>query len=160
MSGSSLGIKEQLVNHLEGGQAFMPLEEMMKKIPFFELGKRTANLPYSFYEIFFHIRFTQKDILDYCSQIDYSAPGWPDNYWPDTQAPKDEAAWESLKKNYFAEREALKDHILSPKNELSDHVPSSQDHNFFREIMLVIEHTSYHSGQLLILLRHLGLHTS
>lgn len=157
---TSIGLKEQLVRHLKGGEAFMPIEEMLKKIPFSELGKRPAGLPYSFYELFSHIRFTQKDILDYCTKSDYSSHNWPDDYWPEKKAPENEAAWESLKKDYFNEREKLSKLILSPENELSDPVPSAEEHSLFREVLLVIEHTSYHSGQLLILLRHLGLHSS
>ncbi|HER41291.1 MAG TPA: DinB family protein [Salinimicrobium catena] len=157
---ASIGLKEQLVRHLKGGEAFMPIEEMLKKIPFSELGKRPAGLPYSFYELFSHIRSTQKDILDYCTKIDYSSHNWPDDYWPKEKAPENEPAWESLKKAYFTEREELSKLILSPEKELSDPVPSAEKHSLFREVLLVIEHTSYHSGQLLILLRHLGLHSS
>ena len=157
---ASIGLKEQLVRHLESGEAFMPIEEMLKKIPFSELGKRPAGLPYSFYELFCHIRSTQKDILDYCTKIDYSSHNWPDDYWPKEKAPENEPAWESLKKAYFTEREELSKLILSPEKELSDPVPSAEKHSLFREVLLVIEHTSYHSGQLLILLRHLGLHSS
>lgn len=153
-------LKEQLVRHLKGGEAFMPIEEILRKIPFSDLGKRPAELPYSFYEIFCHIRFTQKDILDYCTRTDYSAHNWPDDYWPKERAPENEAAWETVKKAYFAEREELVKLILSHEKKLSDIVPSGSEHTLLREILLVIEHTSYHSGQLLILLRHLGLHSS
>ena len=153
-------MKEQLVKHLKGGEAFMPISEMLEKITYSELGTRSAGLPYSFYEIFCHIRFTQKDILDYCTQSDYASQDWPDEYWPKEQAPEDQAAWDRVKNDYFTERQALEDLILSPDTVLSNTVPSGGSHTFFREILLVIEHTSYHSGQLLILLRHLGLHRS
>ena len=157
---AAIGLKEQLVRHLKGGEAFMPIEEMLKKIPFPELGKRPAGLPYSFYELFSHIRITQKDILDYCTKSDYPSHDWPDDYWPKEKAPENEAAWESLKKAYFLEREGLSKLILSPENDLSDPVPSTEKHSLLREVLLVIEHTSYHSGQLLVLLRLLGLHSS
>lgn len=157
---ASGGIKEQLVHHLKGGEAFLPIEEFLKKIPFSDLGKRPAGLPYSFYEIFTHIKFTQTDILDYCKQKNYSPATWPDAYWPKEKAPENEAAWEKVKEDYFSERKELEQLILSSEIELSDPVPSSEKHSYLREVLLVIEHTSYHSGQLLILLRHLGLHSS
>ena len=59
-------IKAQLIKHLEGGEAFMPLKELLNEIPFEKLGERPGNLPYSFFELFYHIWFAQKDILDYC----------------------------------------------------------------------------------------------
>lgn len=157
---TSAGMKKQLINHLKGGNAFMPVDEMLPKIKFRDIGKRPAGLPYSFYELFYHIRFTQLDILQYCRDKDYREHSWPADYWPSQQTSDNEEAWEDLKAKYFKEREELADLILSKDIELSDSVPSNKNHTYFREILLVIEHTSYHSGQLLILLRLLGLHSS
>lgn len=153
-----MSIKEQLVRHLKGGEAFLPIEELLNKIPFSDLGKKPAGLPYSFYEIFSHTKFTQKDILAYCKQKNYSSATWPDAYWPKERAPENGAAWEKVKEDYFSERKELEKLILSSEIALSDPVPSSQEHSYLREVLLVIEHTSYHTGQLLILLRHHGLH--
>lgn len=156
----AVNIKEIMVKHLVGGEAFMPTEEILKKIPFSELGKKPAGLPYSFYEIFFHIKFTQNDILEYCTQENYRSPDWPKCYWPDRAEPENENSWNELKSGYFKDRDQLIALILSEETGLLDTVPSGGDHTFLREILLVIEHTSYHCGQLLILLRHLGLYPS
>lgn len=48
-------MKEQLVKHLNGGEAFMSVDEMLKEIPFSETGVRPKDLPYSFYELFYHM---------------------------------------------------------------------------------------------------------
>lgn len=157
---SKVNIKKTLVKHLHGGEAFMPMEEILEKIPFSELGKRPAGLPYSFYELFFHIKFTQKDILEYCTQDNYNSPDWPQDYWPDHPEPDNENIWNKLKSEYFKDRDELEVFMLSKGTDLLDNVPSGGDHTFLREILLVIEHTAYHSGQLLIILRHLGLHSS
>ena len=63
--------------HINGGSAFMPVEQVLEKMEFSKLGIRPAGLPYSFYELFYHMWFTQKDILKYCHEKDYEAPGWP-----------------------------------------------------------------------------------
>ena len=47
-------LKEQLLKHLKGGEAFMPVSELLEKISFKKSGKRPVGLPYSFYEIFYH----------------------------------------------------------------------------------------------------------
>lgn len=152
--------KRQLEKHLFGGEAFMPVDEMLKKISFDQLGIRPAELPYSFYELFYHIWFTQRDIMEYCRDQNYSAPKWPQDYWPKKQAPANPEAWEDLKNAFFEDREKLRGLLAFDEMDLSGPVPSTKEHTFFREILLVIEHTAYHTGQLLILLRHLGLHTS
>lgn len=157
---TSESTKEQLVSHLNGGHAFIPVDELLKKISFKDVGKRPTGLPYSFYEQFYHLRFTQKDILEYCRDKDYKEKSWPADYWPGQQTPNTEEEWEQLKSDFFSEREALAKLITDPGNDLSDHVPSNEKHSILREIMLVIEHTAYHTGQLLIILRLLGLHSS
>lgn len=157
---NATGIKEQLVESLKGGHAFMPVDELLKKISFKDIGIRPSRLPYSFYDQFYHLRFTQKDILDYCLQKDYREHSWPSDYWPSKQAPDNEQEWEQLKSDFFSEREALANLVLDPKIDLTDPVPTNDKHTIFREVLLVIEHTAYHTGQLLILLRHLGLHSS
>ena len=149
--------KKQLEKHLFGGEAFMPVEEMLKKISFDFLGVRPKALPYSFYELFYHMWFTQRDILNYCLKPDYSAPNWPEDYWPSEVAPANPEAWERLKNAFFEDREALGKLIASEEYKLSAPVPSNEEHNIFREVMLVIEHSAYHTGQLLIILRLLGL---
>ncbi len=153
-------IREQLVKHLKGGEAFMPLEDILKKVEYKKLGERPKELPYSFYELFYHIWFTQKDILKYCTEIEYNASEWPTDYWPEKRAAENKEEWESLKSQYLEDRQKLIDLILNPEIDLFAPVPSNPKHTIFREIMLVIEHTAYHTGQLLIVLRHLGLHNS
>lgn len=150
-------LKETLNGHLKGGKAFMPVEEMLKKMRFDKLGEVPEDLPYGFYELFYHMWFTQKDILKYCLQKDYSAPDWPTDYWPNKKSPESEDEWNRLKTAFFEDREALSKLLVSA--ELTDAVPSNERHSIFREILLVIEHSAYHSGQLLFILRQLGLHS-
>lgn len=153
-------IKDRLAKHLLGGEAFMPLDEMLKLIEFDKLGMRPNNLPYSFYEIFSHIKFTQKDILDYCTLSNYKAPNWPKDYWPEQKSPKSALEWEELKKIYFEERDSFSQIIKNEDVDLLQPLNEDTDHTFIREALLVIEHTAYHSGQLLIILRNLGLYNA
>lgn len=144
--------------HLKGGEAFMPVDEMLKEINFSQLGERPNNLPYSFFELFYHIRYAQKDILDYCSAENYKPHNWPNDYWPKFKAPGSTEEWEQLKNSYFKERQQLSDLVQDTERELLAPVRKGTDHTLLREVLLVIEHTAYHSGQLLIVLRNLGLH--
>lgn len=152
-------MKEQLVKHLNGGEAFMPVDEMLKEIPFSETGVRPADLPYSFYELFYHMWFAQKDILDYCKAEEYSSHDWPKDYWPQKQSPDTEAEWMELQGAYFDSRKELCEYLLAPGNDLLQPVRPGTDHSILREVLLVIEHNAYHTGQLLVVLRTLGLHS-
>ena len=151
-------IRTVLQKHLAGGEAFIPLTDMLSEITFEKLGERPYNLPYSFYELFYHITYAQKDILKFCVSEDYKAPNWPDDYWPKQQAPKSETEWQQVQEDYLKDRKELEQ--LVENKPLMEVVPAGQNETLFREILLVIEHTAYHTGQLVILLRLLGLHAS
>jgi uncharacterized damage-inducible protein DinB len=154
-----LDIRDQLARHLEGGEAFITVDVLLKEMKFEKLGERPNNLPYSFYELFYHIWFTQRDILTYCTAEIYEEFQWPKNYWPENKAPDTEAEWQELQKAYFDDRKELSDFLMDPKNELMKPVRSGTNHSLLREILIVIEHSAYHNGQLLIILRYLGLHS-
>jgi len=49
---------------------------------------------------------------------------------------------------------------MDPNNNLSKPVNSETKNILLREVLLVIEHNAYHTGQLLIVLRSLGLYTA
>lgn len=150
--------RKQLVKHLKGGNAFMPLEEIIDKINFEKLGVRPQALPYSFYEVFYHITCAQKDILEYSTSGDYKSAAWPEDYWPEKSSPESEKDWQKLRENYFRDRKTFENFILDPENDLNRPVKNSDEHTLLREILLVVEHTAYHTGQLLLILRLLGLH--
>lgn len=152
-------IKNQLIKHLDGGEAFMPVSEMLDKIPFDSINIRPAGLPYSFYQLFYHIVYTQKDIVKFVCSEDYIKPKWPDYYWPKDRNCKNSKIWENLKAEYFTDKERLKNFTLEDVQSLGKVVKNGKDdQTLIREILLVIEHTAYHTGQLLVVLRLLNLH--
>ncbi len=149
-------MKDQLVAHLKGGAAFVPIEELLKSIPYGYLGKRTGNLPYSFYEVFYHICYTQRDILVYCIDDNYKLPNWPKDYWPESHTPKNIDPWNALKNQYFEDRDKFIKFIQDPATDLLATIGKENKHSLLREILLVIEHSAYHTGQLVVIQREIG----
>ncbi|HET8810638.1 MAG TPA: DinB family protein [Flavobacteriaceae bacterium] len=150
-------MKEQLAKHLKGGEAFQPIDHFLKEIPFEKLGIRPNGLPYSFYELFYHIAFAQKDILDFIVSDEYKTPQWPDDYWPENQAPKNEKEWQQLISDYVVTRQELIDLVQNENNELSKPIKNGNGQTLHREILLVLEHNAYHTGQLAMILRLLNI---
>lgn len=146
-------LRKRLARHLKGGQAFSPLDDIVERIPFENIGIVPGGLPYSFFQQFYHIRFSQYDILEYCRTSAYQAPDWPDDYWPDEVSPEDQQAWDNLKEKYYEDRRELTEMILDPSSNLFQPFKANPDHTLLREIELVIEHTAYHTGQLYIIER-------
>ncbi len=149
-------MKQTLTKHLKSGAAFTGIADFIDEIPFDKLGKRPNGLPYSFYEVFYHIYFAQKDILDFCTADTYQAHDWPDDYWPKKQKPENEKDWEDLKNSFFKDRHNLSDWLNTEENKLENIVKNGEDQTVFREVLLVLEHNAYHTGQLMILSRLLG----
>lgn len=149
-------IKQRLVKHIEGGQAFSPIDKVLDEMPFDKVGIVSDGLPYSFYQLFAHIRIAQLDILEYCTSDDYEAQQWPDDYWPDEPAPASREAWNELTEAYFSERQKFCDLILSPDTDLLEPFEANKDHNLLRQAELIIEHSAYHIGQLYVIYRLLN----
>ena len=155
---SEAAIKEQLIRHLKGGEAFMPIDDLLDKVKFKKIGERPVGLPYSFYEVFYHMVYAQKDLLDFCTAPNYELPSWPQDYWPSEKTVNSKADWNQLKANFFNDRNALVEFITASNTQLLETAKHGTKQAVLRELMLAIEHNAYHTGQLVIIARLLGLH--
>ena len=147
---------KELISLLKKGNAHASFNDAIKDIPFDDLSKKPHNLPYSIWQLTEHIRITQKDILEFSSNKNYKALNWPDDYWPKEPAPKDEAAW---KKCIDEIQSDLKNFIELLKDENADLLTPfahGDGQNLLREALLIADHTSYHTGEIIILRRLLG----
>jgi len=150
-------LKEQLLKHLKGGEAFTPVSELLDKISFKKSGKRPLGLPYSFYEVFYHMVYAQKDILDFCIAEVYNTPSWPKDYWPGSNTAATKEEWQALQQQFYTDQEALREFIDTTDLSLLDTPKHGKEQTIVRELALVLEHNAYHTGQLAIILRLLGL---
>lgn len=156
-SDKDVSLRNQLVTHLKGGQAFSPNDKIVEEMPFERVGIVPDGLPYSFYQQFYHIWYAQHDIIEYCQNDDYEAPDWPNDYWPENESPVDENEWNNLVQKYFDEREEFCEYLIDSSNDLFNPFPSNNNHNLLREAELIIEHNAYHTSQLYIIVRLLGV---
>ena len=153
-----LQIRERLVIHIQGGEAFMPVDRLLDKIPFEKTEVVPEGLPYSFYQQFYHLRLAQYDILEFTRNPNYESPKWPEGYWPEQTGPDKVQEWELLTEAYFTERTEFCDYISDTDINLFEPIPHGTGQTPFREALLLTEHNAYHTGQLLMLLRLLNLH--
>ena len=147
---------KELISLLKKGNAHVSFNDAIKDIPFEDLSKKPDNLPYSIWQLIEHIRITQKDILDFSCSNNYKALNWPDDYWPKEIAPKNEAAW---KKSVTEIKDDLKQFIELLKDENVDLLKPFEHgdgQNLLREALLIADHTSYHTGEIIVLRRLLG----
>jgi uncharacterized damage-inducible protein DinB len=151
-------LRERLVAHIEGGEAFLNIEHVLDRIPFERTAERVADLPYSFYEQFYHLYAAQKDLLEYSKDSYHESPVWPEGYWPSRTGPANEEEWTELQEAYFKDRSAFQEMLKDPERDLTEPFKNGSGHTLFRQALLVIEHAAYHTGQLWVIMRCMGLH--
>ncbi len=150
-------LREHVLALLTARQAHCTFEDAVAAIPPSLRGERPEELPYSPWELVEHVRRAQHDILAYCQDPDYESPSWPEDYWPDGTAPPSNEAWYESISQIQDDREVLCELIQESSVDLYDTVPSSDEHTFLREALLVADHNAYHIGQLVAVRRLLGI---
>lgn len=156
-------LRRELIAALKGGNAHARFEDVVANFPARLRGEKVrdekAALPYSAWQLLEHIRLAQHDILRFCNNHDgrYREPNFPDDYWPQTAVPPGEQAWEKSIASVLLEREAMIQLVADPKHDLAATFPWGDGQNLLREAILVIDHNSYHIGELLALRRLLGI---
>jgi uncharacterized damage-inducible protein DinB len=151
-------LRSQLALHLKGGMAFLPIDTLIHEIPFERLSAVPENLPYSLWQQFWHMMYAQKDILEFCIKSEYKEPAWPDDYWPENYGPENKEEWDTAVRQFFDDRNRLIELVRDESADLFAPLKNDSSKNLFREVMLVIEHNAYHTGQMLVIARLLGLH--
>lgn len=156
MMDSDASLRQHLLNLLDARQAHAPFDDAIAGLPVDLRGTRPGDLPYSPWELLEHMRIAQVDILDFCRDPDYTAPDWPDDYWPEAPAPPSEAAWTESVRRFRADLQAMKDLVADPNTDLYAEIPHGDGQTVLREALLVADHNAYHLGQFVTVRRLLG----
>lgn len=115
-----------------------------------------SGFPHSSWQLIEHLRITQHDILDFCSNADYVELNHPQDYWPASAAPPSAAAWEESIASFRRDRKALQKLASDPAVNLHERIPHGTGQTYLRELLLVADHNAYHVGQVVAVRRCLG----
>jgi hypothetical protein len=148
-------VKKQLIALIDGGQAHATFEDAVDGFPEELRGAVVAGVPYSAWQILEHMRIAQHDILDFCAPPTggYHAP---DQYWPKDPVPRSPDSWTYSVAAVQADREAFKKLLLRPEADLAKPFRWGTGQNLLREALLIADHMSYHTGELIVIRRVLG----
>lgn len=145
-----------LVKLIEKGNAHASLDKALKDISFELLGEKPLNLPYSIWQLAEHIRIAQWDILEFSRNINHVSPKWPDGYWPVERAPESEASWQKCIDAIKADRNAFIELIKSAGDKLDKVFEHGDGQSLLQEALVLADHNSYHTGELIIIRRLLN----
>ena len=142
-----------LIDLLNKGNAHVTLDEALKNIPFDLLGKKPAGLPYSIWQITEHIRISQSDILEFSRDPKYQSPEWPEGYWPSSTKPGSEKEWDSCIHQIKNDRESFIELLKNTGQDLYKPYTHGDGQTLLREALVLADHNSYHTGEIIILRR-------
>jgi uncharacterized damage-inducible protein DinB len=149
-------LKAQLLTSLTWEGAHASLETAVDGLTPEMAGIKEKSFPYTIWQLLEHLRITQKDIIDFCMQEVYQARNWPDDYWPKTRAPESEQDLLHTIKSVKKDLADFSKFIKNPELDLLAKVPNGKDQTFLREVILVIDHNAYHTGQIILLRKMTG----
>lgn len=144
---------KNLTDLLDKGNAHVTLDEALKNIPFEILDKKPGGLPYSIWQIAEHIRIAQWDILEFSHNSKHKSPKWPDEYWPVETRPKSESQWEKCILDIKEDRKRFIELLNKNSGHLFEPFSYGNGQTLLREALVLADHNSYHTGEIIILRR-------
>ena len=149
-------LREQLAVSLSGRGAHVPFDKAVEGFPVELCGRQISGLPHTAWQLLYHLWICQWDILEFVRDPKHESPAWPEGTWPGDAAPQKKAEWETTVKKFRADLKAIIELVRDTKNDLTTPIPHGEGQNLLREALLVIDHNSYHVGQLVDLRRSLN----
>jgi hypothetical protein len=146
-------VRQHISDLLAKADAHISLREALKDFPVKLRGSKPDGGPHTPWQLLEHIRITQWDILEFSRSAKHKSPKWPDEYWPKSEAPTDEKAWDKSVKQVLADLEAMRQLVEDPERDLTTPIPHGKGQTLLREALLVADHNAYHLGQLVMVRR-------
>ena len=150
-------LRIHLVSVLKGGQSHSPIDLAIAAWPSQSRGLRPGNANHSGWELLEHMRTAQWDILDFSVSAEHVSPKYPDGYWPDSEIPPSDEAWNESVEQFGKDLEAMQSLVSDPTTDLHAPIPHGDGQTILREALTLASHNSYHIGQLMTLRKVLGI---
>lgn len=151
---------ESLIKSLAGllndGNAHVSLNDALENINLDLAGKKPNNLPYSIWQLAEHIRIAQWDILEFSRNENHESPEWPGGYWPEKSAPVSKNEWDKCVTQIKSDRKSFIDLLTNAGESIHQPFDYGNGQSLLQEALVLADHTSYHTGEIIILRRLLN----
>ena len=148
--------RENLINALTKEQAHISLKSALKNLKPENRNKKPSPDVHSVWELLEHIRITQEDIVQYILNPDWISPSWPEGHWPKENNEISDDLWNETISKFENDLQKLIDIIKDEKTDLTSIIPHTKKHTYLREILIVIDHNSQHTGQIIATRKMIG----
>lgn len=150
-------LRDQLLNRFNQSGAHVSVFEALDGLTCQQAGSWTDEFPYTIWELAEHIRITQYDILEFSRNGTYQSPAWPTGYWPENKKPLSEEMWVNTVGQIKKDQEDFSNLITEHEAQLLEPFGYGTGQSLFLEALLIIDHTAYHTGQIVLILKLKGL---
>jgi hypothetical protein len=151
--GQNAAVIKDLEAALNGGNAHASFADAIEDVPQNLLGEVPEGVPYSIWQLVEHIRITQRDILEFSRNPDHVSPEWPAGFWPKEKAPGHAKDWKHSIDQIAADRKAFIALLHKAGEGIYEPFSYGDGQSLFREAVLIVDHTSYHTGEIIVLRR-------
>jgi hypothetical protein len=141
---------------LNKGNAHVSLDEALQGIAFDLLGKKLPGLPYTLWQLADHIRITQWDIVEFSRDAKHLSPKWPEGYWPSKIKPASQVVWEKCVEQIKSDRASFIELLSNAGDDIYKPFDHGDGQSLFKEALVLADHNSYHTGQIIVLRRMLN----
>jgi len=151
-------LRDHLARALDWQEAHATFDKAVADLPAGQRGAVPPGFDHSAWQLLEHIRLAQDDLLDFCVNTRYVHNlKWPDDYWPKGAAPPDAQAWTAAIGAYKRGLDEFK-RVVRDTGDLAAAVPTGKpSQTYLRAILLLLDHTAYHVGQIVAVRRALGI---
>ena len=148
-------LRQHIVNLLTQAEAHIDAASELKNFPRALRGRKPQGAPHTPWQLLEHMRIAQWDILQFSVDPRHVSPKWPEGYWPKTDSPPSDRAWQKSVDQFLADLEGVCKLVRAPKCDLLARIPHGAGQTLLREALLVADHNAYHLGQIVLLRRTL-----
>ncbi len=150
-------LRNHLVAVLKAGQSHSPIDPAVAAWPAELRGSIPGEGNHSAWQLLEHLRIAQSDILGFSVSRDHVSPVHPDGYWPDSESPPDDGAWDRSIRQFGNDLNAMQALVGDPHTDLYARIPHGDGQTILKEALTLASHNSYHIGQLMTLRKVLGV---
>ncbi|HWR50894.1 MAG TPA: DinB family protein [Bryobacteraceae bacterium] len=147
----TFSLRKHLADMLRMKGAHLTFDAAVADFPVPLRGAKPPGAPHSAWQLLEHMRIAQEDILNFSRNPKYRDKTFPDDYWPATEAPPSEEAWDRSIQQFQANLKEILELMADTKHDLLAKIPHGQGQTLLREALVVADHNSYHLGQLVLL---------
>ncbi len=156
-SSEDTALRKHLLYLLNESGAHATFDDVIDDWPAQLAGAKVANFPHTAWMLLEHIRFAQRDILEFSRNPKHVSPSWPEGYWPSSESPENEQAWNAAIAAVKKDLRGISRVVSDPKIDLYAKIPWGDGQTVLREALLVADHNAYHIGQLAMLRKCIGI---